>query len=240
MTSPNYGNPQGPGPSGHHYSNQQFGGSIAWNGSGQPAYEQPQAPLPAPKRSVHLGWPAWAYLGLTLLTLIGSFFTVVTWAAAFQGFGSAGVSWNWWGSFAYEGTGLGSLAADYIPAELGYDSGMVVATAAVLLLLVATCVVVFIGRIRPGAILGIVASAAQLVTVIVAYAQTDTTLGMRMGPGWYIWLLASLAGLAISIYLVATGRGKQVAPPPNPYGNPYGNPGQPGQPGQWGQGGQGR
>ena len=168
---------------------------------------------------------------------MGSFFTVVTWAAGLEGIGSAGVSWNWWGAFSYEGTGLGSMATEYIPAELGYDSGMVVSTVAVLLLLAATCVLMFLGRIRPGAILGIVASAAQLVIVIVSFAEIDTNFGMHMGLGWYIWLVAALAGLAISIYLLATGRGKKIAAPQNPYANP-GAPGQaPAQPApqQWGQ-----
>ena len=198
-------------------------------------FQHPQQPqqAPAAKRSLDLGWPAWAYLGLTLLTLVSSFFTVVTWAAGLEGIGSAGVSWNWWGAFSYEGTGLGSMATEYISSELGYDSGMVVSTVAVLLLLAATCVLMFLGRIRPGAILGIVASAAQLVIVIVSYAQIDTNFGMRMGLGWYIWLVASLAGLAISIYLIATGRGKKIVAPQNPYANP-GAPAQPA-PQQWGQ-----
>ena len=143
------------------------------------------------------------------------------------------MSWNWWGAFSYEGTGLGSMATEYISSELGYDSGMVVSTVAVLLLLAATCVLMFLGRIRPGAILGIVASAAQLVIVIVSYAQIDTNFGMRMGLGWYIWLVASLVGLAISIYLIATGRGKKIVAPQNPYANP-GAPAQPA-PQQWGQ-----
>lgn len=257
MTSPNFGGPHGPhgphgpGPSGNNYNVPQFGGSTAWNGGGQhpqqpqqPSFGQPQfgtghpqfnqhpQQAPATARKIDLGWPAWTYLGLTLLTLVGSFLTVVEWAAGLEGIGSAGVSWNWWGAFSYQGTGLGSLATDYIPAEIGYDSGLVVSTAAVLVLLVAATVVMFIGRIRAGAILGIVASGAQLLAAIIAFAQIDPSLGMGMGVGWYIWLIASLAGLAVSIYLVATGRGKKIARPQDPYAT-AGTPGVPGQ--QWGQ-----
>lgn len=204
---PQFGQGQGQGPQFHPNQPPQFG-----PGQG-PQFGEPQRVRRGP------GWPTWAYLGLTLLTLLGSFLPVLRLSLGWEGLGSVGISYNWWGAVGFEGTGLGAYGSEYLTEELGtMDSGMLVSCIAVLVLYIAATVVGFIGRDKFAAIVGLVAGVAQLIACITNLFQgQDFTASPA--AGWYLWLLCSLAAIGVSIWLLVKGTRPAPAPQP-PYSAP--------------------
>ncbi|OFT83668.1 hypothetical protein [Corynebacterium sp. HMSC29G08] len=198
---------QGPGPA--QGPGQQF--------AGQPFPGQ-QLGQPAPKRRGP-GWPTWSYLALTVVSLLSSFLPVAVVGFAWEGLGSAALTFNWWGSMSYEGTGLTSVGEEYFREGLGGpDAGMLIGTIAVILLYIGATVFGFFGRDKVAAIVAAVAGGAQLLTTISTAFQIDGMYG-SLGAGWYLWLLCSLIAIGIAVWMLV--KGTRPAPAPqSPFGQP--------------------
>ncbi|OFT73958.1 hypothetical protein HMPREF3104_11145 [Corynebacterium sp. HMSC30G07] len=158
-------------------------------------------------------------MALTVASLLGSFLPVAAVGLAWEGLGSAALTFNWWGSMSYEGTGFGTIGQEYFEEGLGGpDAGMLIGSIAVILLYVGATVVGFLGRDKIAAIVAAVAGGAQLLTTIVTAFQIDGIYG-SLAAGWYLWLLCSLIGLGIAIWMLV--KGTRPAPAPqSPFGQP--------------------
>lgn len=95
---------------------------------------------------------------------------------------------------------------------------MLIGSIAVILLYVGATVVGFLGRDKVAAIVAAVAGGAQLLTTIVTAFQIDGMYG-SLAAGWYLWLLCSLIGLGIAVWMLV--KGTRPAPAPqSPFGAP--------------------
>ncbi|GAA1178308.1 hypothetical protein CGLAUT_08580 [Corynebacterium glaucum] len=216
---PNYGQPMGapqwggqPG-----QPQQQWGqpGPQQWNQGAPAAPATPRAPRNLPE------WPTWVYAFQLLITFIASFLSVANVGGDLFGYGSFHVGLNWWGRFDLQSSGYGKFADNFVTQglleELNAEAGSGFMVFTTLLLLVLYGVAVYFGVVKKwklASILGIAAGAIQLLAVIIAAIaarQNEEDVIVKLGAGWWLWLLISLVTLALSIALLVMGKDKLEA-----------------------------
>lgn len=175
-----------------------------WGAAPAPAPAPVPASVPLWKR---LDWTVWFYGGAMLLTFLTAFLPMRHAAGSAKFLGEMAFSINWWGSLSFSS----SLGAEFLGEALTSDftSGMevfsivfVLTTLMVLILQALTTYVAFAFEPRISGITGVQAFIVQLFLVILAGIPLGDDGTLARGAGWWFWLLISLVGLVVSLFVL--------------------------------------
>ena len=177
-----------------------------------PAPAQPWGAAPAPvPASVplwkRLDWTVWFYGGAMLPTFLTAFLPLRRAAGSAKFLGEMAFSVNWWGSLSFSS----SLGAEFLGEALTSDftSGMevvsivfILTTLMVLILQALTTYVAYAFEPRICGITGVQAFIVQLFLVILTGIPLGDDGALGRGAGWWFWLLISLVGLVVSLFVL--------------------------------------
>ena len=175
-----------------------------------PAQPWGAAPAPVPTSVPlwkRLDWTVWFYGGAMLLTFLTAFLPLRRAAGSAKLLGEMAFSVNWWGSLSFSS----SLGAEFLGEALTSDftSGMevvsivfILTTLMVLILQALTTYVAYAFEPRICGITGVQAFIVQLFLVILTGIPLGDDGALGRGAGWWFWLLISLVGLVVSLFVL--------------------------------------
>lgn len=175
-----------------------------------PAQPWGAAPAPVPASVPlwkRLDWTVWFYGGAMLLTFLTAFLPLRRAAGSAKFLGEMAFSVNWWGSLSFSS----SLGAEFLGEALTSDftSGMevvsivfILTTLMVLILQALTTYVAYAFEPRICGITGVQAFIVQLFLVILTGIPLGDDGALGRGAGWWFWLLISLVGLVVSLFVL--------------------------------------